>query len=138
MNERKQKYFAYISISEMPHNWLNGGHYMDVPYYRLFSRLFEDNLVDNTVILFFSDHGLRMGSIRETHSGEMENRLPFMFMHFPNTIDQAWLDNVDKNQYRLTTHFDSHATLIHLVDGKTSCLNLTYRKSLFTLACNTM
>ena len=117
MNHRKQKYFAYISISEMTHDWLLGGQYMDVPYHSLFYNLFNENLLENTIVFFFSDHGLRYGNIRKTHSGEMENRLPFMFIHLPKNIDEKYAKNLYTNQYRLTTPFDIHATLSHIIDG---------------------
>jgi hypothetical protein len=36
------------------------------------------------VIIFFSDHGIRFGKVRETFIGKLEERLPFMFLIFPN------------------------------------------------------
>ena len=128
MRKRNQKYFAYISICELTHDWHNGAHYMDVPYHNFFQNMFNKNLHQDTIILFFSDHGLRFGAFRETHSGEMENRLPFMFIHLPKTLNipKESLVNLKHNQHRLTTHFDTHATLVHLIEGKINCLNINY------------
>ena len=120
MDKRQQKFFAYISICETTHDWASGGQIMDVPYFNFLSSVFEENLNKNTLILFFSDHGLRFGKLRETHSGEMENRLPFMFIHLPDHFNQTYEEHLNQNQHRLTTPFDIHASLTHLVDGKSS------------------
>ncbi len=47
----------------MTHDWTEAGHYMDVPYYQLFSTLFDEKLVENTAIFVFSDHGFRYGKL---------------------------------------------------------------------------
>ena len=129
MNKRQQKYFALIDIIEMTHDWHFGGHYLDVPYYQFFFKLFAEGLAENTVILFFSDHGIRFGPLRETHSGEIEGRLPFMFIRLPDNTDQTYVEHMKRNQYHLTTHFDVHATLIHLLYNKPD-LHLPYGRSL--------
>ncbi|XP_054164693.1 uncharacterized protein LOC128962340 [Oppia nitens] len=136
MNQRKQQYFAYISVSEMTHDWINAGHFLDVPYHQLLSRLFSEGLAKNTAIFLFSDHGFRYGKLRRTHTGEIENRLPFMFIHLPKTFadkhrDDGWLANLSVNQHRLTTAFDVHATLHHIVHGKPNT-SLPHGTSLFT------
>ena len=120
MDKRKQKYFAYISISEMTHDWIEAGHYMDVPYHQLLTKLFDENLLKNTLLIFFSDHGFRYGPLRQTHTGEVETRLPFNFIHLPENFNTKYAENLRQNQYRLTTPFDIHATLTHVIQGKLS------------------
>jgi arylsulfatase A-like enzyme len=101
----------------MTHDWILGAHFMDVPYYRFFSRLFTEGLAQNTVILFFSDHGIRFGAIRESYYGSQEDRRPFIFVRLPENTQQKYAENLRANQYRLTTPFDIHASLIHLMKG---------------------
>ena len=73
MNEKKQNYFAFQFLARLTHDYLNSAGLMD-PYVRdIFERLFADNLMSNTIMVFFSDHGLRFGDIRETLSGRYEN-----------------------------------------------------------------
>jgi hypothetical protein len=48
------------------------------------SKLFDGDLTDDSLVLFFSDHGIRLGTIRRTYSEQIEARLPFMFIHLPN------------------------------------------------------
>jgi hypothetical protein len=54
MRERREKYFAYISTSLIAHDNFNYAAYMDKPTHRLMSKLFEEDLIDDTVIFFFS------------------------------------------------------------------------------------
>jgi arylsulfatase A-like enzyme len=118
MKKRKEKYFAYISISVLPHDQFNLGAYLDRPIHKLMSKLFEGDLMDDTMILFYSDHGIRMGDIRVTHSGQIEARLPFMFIHLPNNSLNEFRDNLTINQKRLSSHFDIHSTFEHILNGK--------------------
>jgi arylsulfatase A-like enzyme len=118
MKKRKEKYFAYISISVLPHDDFNLGAFLDRPTHKLMSKLFEGDLMDDTMILFFSDHGIRIGDIRLTHSGGIEARLPFMFIHLPKNSLNEFRDNLTINQNRLSSHFDIHSTLKHILNGK--------------------
>jgi phosphoglycerol transferase MdoB-like AlkP superfamily enzyme len=117
MKERKEKYFAYISIADLTHDDFNTAGYLDEPTHKLMTKLFEENLVEDTVIFFFSDHGIRLGAITSTHSGSIEARLPFMFIHLPKGYMNEYRDILSVNQYRLTTPFDIHSTLLHILDG---------------------
>lgn len=45
---------------------------------------FLDNLLKNTVVIYFSDHGARKGDILSTYIGKLEERLPAMFISFPS------------------------------------------------------
>ncbi|KYB29144.1 uncharacterized protein LOC664132 isoform X2 [Tribolium castaneum] len=70
--------------------------------------------LDNTILVFFSDHGFRFGDIRNTHTGWLEERLPFIYLHFPPTFKQQYSKeylNFLINTKRLTTPFDLHMTL---------------------------
>ncbi|CAG2169864.1 unnamed protein product, partial [Oppiella nova] len=100
MNARKQKYFAFHFMARLTHDILNNVGYFDAIIDRLFGQLFAENLVSNTVIVFFSDHGLRFGDIRQTLSGRYGSR------------------NLTINEHRLTTPFDIHSTLRHILEGK--------------------
>jgi phosphoglycerol transferase MdoB-like AlkP superfamily enzyme len=117
MKERNEEYFAYVSISELTHDSLNNAAFMDRPTHKLMEKLFKDNLTDHTLVIFFSDHGIRLGPIRKTHSGEIEARLPFMFIHLPYNTRDRYKDNLFINQNRLSTPFDIHSTLMHVLNG---------------------
>lgn len=88
----------------------------------LLSKLFHEGLNKNTVIIVLSDHGIRFGKLRNTKSGFYEERLPFLRVYIPDQMGPGWnpsrLRKVLKdNEHRLTSHFDLHATLMHLANG---------------------
>ena len=114
MNARKQKYFAFHFMARLTHDILNNVGYFDPIIDRLFGQLFRENLLTNTVIVFFSDHGLRFGDIRQTLSGKYEERLPFMHIYVPQRYRSR---NLTVNEHRLTTPFDIHSTLKHIIEG---------------------
>ncbi|KAH8026139.1 hypothetical protein HPB51_016450 [Rhipicephalus microplus] len=95
------------------------GHFLE--YYwneiHLLERLYSSGALKNTLLVFFSDHGLRFGPIRSTFVGKLEERMPIMFLAFPEAFAQQYPAAVARlrtNTRRLTTPFDVHATLQHL------------------------
>jgi glucan phosphoethanolaminetransferase (alkaline phosphatase superfamily) len=127
MDYRKQKYFAFAFLGRLTHDKLNNAGFTDPIVAKLFNKLFDQNLLSNTILVFFSDHGLRFGPIRETLSGKLEERMPFMHLYLP----EKWRNKYDKyltiNQNRLTTPFDIHATLTHIIRGKEFILTKHYQ-----------
>lgn len=70
--------------------------------------------MNNTIIIFMSDHGHRFASLRETQQGKLEERLPFFSFAFPPWFKEKYpktIETFKKNARRLTTPFDIHATL---------------------------
>jgi arylsulfatase A-like enzyme len=131
MKQRKEKYFAFLSLSDLSHDDFNNVGYVDRPTHKLMTKLFEENLMEDTVIFFFSDHGLRFGPIRATHSGEIEVRLPFMLVYLPSGYMHEYRDILSINQYRLTTAFDIHSTLLHILNGESIFIIFQQQKNLF-------
>lgn len=118
MTRTDNKYFALMFMARLTHDDLNNAGYADLPVYQLLSKLFSKKLLNNTIIVFFSDHGLRFGPIRQTLSGKLEERLPFMFIYMPKSLSGGKRhENLTINQNRLSTPFDVYATLKHIVDG---------------------
>ncbi|XP_054157416.1 uncharacterized protein LOC128955766 [Oppia nitens] len=115
MTVRKQRYFAFTFLARLTHDVFNNAGLADPLVYRLFRKLFDENLLSNTILIFFSDHGIRFGKIRETQSGKWEERMPMMHIHVP---DRYRSENWTLNKHRLVTPFDIHATLKHIVNGQ--------------------
>ena len=126
MKSRNQKYFALHFMVELTHGVFNHAGLMDPIVTKFLSEAFKEGLLDDTVLVFFSDHGIRFGLIRETMSGKYEERLPFMHIHMP---DKWKSENLTVNAHRLTTPFDIHATLKHIIRGEPD-RELKYGKSL--------
>ena len=78
------------------------------------SSLHKGGYLENTFFLFFSDHGMRFGPIRESYSGKMEERLPFMIIVPPPWFKKRYPNHYNSlltNRHRLTTPFDVFETL---------------------------
>ena len=78
----------------------------------------ERGQLNNTFLIIFSDHGMRFGPIRQTSLGQLEERLPFMVIVPPPWFKQEYpeLDrNLHSNLNMLSTPFDIHATLRHIL-----------------------
>ncbi|XP_067648400.1 uncharacterized protein [Eurosta solidaginis] len=78
----------------------------------------DTHLLDNTILIMMSDHGNRFAEVRATLQGKQEERLPFFSFTFPkafrNRFPQEYANFV-ANAEHLTTPFDIHATLQHLL-----------------------
>ncbi|CAK9815471.1 hypothetical protein ANTPLA_LOCUS8668 [Anthophora plagiata] len=71
-------------------------------------------VLNDTMIVFLSDHGMRWGPIRNTFVGWYEERLPFLYLWLPEWFRAERPDaysSVQANQHRLTSPFDLYETL---------------------------
>jgi membrane-anchored protein YejM (alkaline phosphatase superfamily) len=104
-------------MARLTHHNLNKVGFADPIIVKLFTKLFNQNLLSNTILIFFSEHGLRFGPIRETLIGKVEKRPPFMHLYIPEKWRNKYNNNLAINQNRVTTPFDIDATLIHIIRG---------------------
>jgi hypothetical protein len=77
-------------------------------------QLSELGVLDDTLVIFFSDHGMRFGDIRKHFTGWLEERLPFLFIHLPEKFKDLYpgmAENVVKNSEKLVSPFDIYVTL---------------------------
>ncbi|XP_077518259.1 uncharacterized protein LOC144128602 [Amblyomma americanum] len=121
--------FAFVWLNSATHDDFNGGYQVDHIHRSFFEALHAGAYLQNTVVIFMSDHGHRWSPVRETHSGMFEDRLPALFISFPPTFRRHHPDimrTIHINARRLTTPFDLHTTLASLVnfDGKPRPLDL--------------
>ncbi|KAF8770959.1 hypothetical protein HNY73_018426 [Argiope bruennichi] len=115
----KRPYFAFAMQSSLTHDYFNHAGYADFPTIKLLEDLWDYGADNNSVIVLFGDHGLRFGAIRSTYIGKFEERMPFMYIHFPEWFLEQYPEiakNLRNNQERLVTLFDVHATLVNLLD----------------------
>lgn len=120
-NLRNEHYFSLSTHSRMTHNYLEGLRNLDNMTLNTFKKLYENNLLNNTFLAFFGDHGMRFGKVRMTFIGQLEERLPMMFIYVPEwfkTKYSSLFNNLITNSRRLTTHFDMFSTLLHLINLK--------------------
>ncbi|XP_060838613.1 uncharacterized protein LOC132920325 isoform X2 [Rhopalosiphum padi] len=85
--------------------------------------------LNNTMLVFMSDHGQRFASVRDTQQGKLEERMPFFSFTLPKWFDRKYpkmASNLNNNVNRLTTPFDIYSTLmsvLHREELKTDDVN---------------
>lgn len=111
--------FGFFWGTSLTHDYLNLGQQGDLDYKTFLESLYDGGIMNNTVLVFMSDHGIRWGGIRQTYQGYLEERLPFLFVVYPEWFKIKYttaISNLKKNRHRLTTPFDLHETLLDLTD----------------------
>ncbi|CAC5392747.1 unnamed protein product [Mytilus coruscus] len=118
-NLRDNPFFSLSMHIRMTHESLTRAVTIDKLISRTLQRLHKNSILNNTFLALFGDHGIRSGRVRPTFIGQLEERLPMMFMYVPpwfKTKYCSYFKNLRTNARRLTTHFDTHSTLLHLLD----------------------
>lgn len=83
-----------------------------------FEKLEKSGIMNTTVIIFVSGHGIRFGKLKIPVASHYDDRLPMLFMWYPPSFRQRYkraYHNLQLNQHRLTTHFDVHSTLWNIL-----------------------
>ncbi|CAN7986434.1 unnamed protein product [Ixodes hexagonus] len=130
----KRPFFAYVWMSELAHDHLNMAGHSDAPFREAIGKLHERGVLNNTVLVFVSDHGLRFGSLRQTYIGRFEDSLPYGFLVFPDWFlrkHPEFAEGLRVNQKRLATHYDVHATLQQLLSSSLPKTVTKHGQSLF-------
>ncbi|TDG43660.1 hypothetical protein AWZ03_009903 [Drosophila navojoa] len=79
----------------------------------------SDGSLEHTIMIFFADHGARFGSLLSLSEGYLEERLPMMFIYLPPWFRAQYpkyAEALALNQHRLSSNFDLHNTLKHIIE----------------------
>ncbi|XP_017057378.2 LOW QUALITY PROTEIN: uncharacterized protein LOC108098753 [Drosophila ficusphila] len=74
---------------------------------------------EEMIMIFFADHGTRFGRLTQLKEGFLEERLPMMFIYLPPWFRETYptyAKALELNQHRLSSNFDLHNTLKHIVE----------------------
>ncbi|XP_059177182.1 uncharacterized protein LOC131956666 [Physella acuta] len=115
--------FAMQFHTKLTHSFMTDSVLADEHMYRFYRSLQQKGHLNNTLLLTFSDHGPRWGAIRASMNGMVESRTPYAIFTFPQWFLDKYPDvaqNLKTNTGRLTSHFDTHATLQDLLYFKAS------------------
>ena len=129
---QRKPHFGFTFITRLTHDNINDAGAADEPHLDFLRRFQAEGHLNNTVLIYFSDHGNRFGEMRNTYVGKAEERLPFLFLIFPDWFQSRYPQlyvNLRVNARRLTTPFDVFETLKDIIyfDGKDRPANLTHR-----------
>lgn len=117
---------SFSFITRLTHEDVRKAAVADRPYERFLRRLRDRGLLNRTVLVLYSDHGMRFGDLRRTYVGKLEERLPFVVVRLPPRVRQNYRhlsDALSVNAGRLTTPFDIYETLADLKDFDGSVRN---------------
>lgn len=138
---QKDASFGLYWTNTFSHNDISDPSSMDQKMNDYVRNLDARGILNESMVVFFSDHGLRFGPVRHLMTGWLEERLPFIFIWLPEWFQIEHPDIVDAlkiNRNRLTNPYDLHMTLKHILQlsnpdlvytPPTSCPNC---QSLFT------
>lgn len=110
--------FGLFWMNSFSHENINFASTMDTKVYEWLTDDGFKNSLKRTFFVFFSDHGFRFGNFRYTHSGWLEERLPFIYVQLPNDFKNQFPIQYKRfrlNTNRLSTPYDLHVTLQHVV-----------------------
>ena len=62
---------------------------MDSNVLGFFERMFDSHLFDNTILIVMGDHGHRFDDIRSTFIGRIEERMPFLGILLPHSLQKS-------------------------------------------------
>lgn len=116
---QKEPFFSFFWSVSLTHDYFNFPMLLDAQLAANLQRLHESGLLNQTLVLLMSDHGMRWGSFRKTYQGMMEERQPLLSVLYPAWLKTRYpqaIANLERNAKRLTTPFDLHATLLQFLD----------------------
>lgn len=137
---KNQPNFGFFWMNTFSHNELNSPSGLDGKVRDFLRHITEEGVLENSIVFFLSDHGLRFGEIRYTRSGWLEERLPYMFVSIPKSFQIRFpveYSNLKLNaEKRLTNPYDLYMTLqdILLLSGK----NLTIDQAVSCPLCQSL
>ncbi|XP_050417996.1 uncharacterized protein LOC126831508 isoform X2 [Patella vulgata] len=111
--------FMFGFHSEISHDNNNNIEYMDEDIAELFKYLESSGHLNETLLIFMSDHGARFEAFRSTVQGKQEQFMPFFSFRFPLWVERVYpeaIKNFKLNANRLTTPLDIHETLKEILN----------------------
>ncbi|XP_037814750.1 uncharacterized protein LOC119605609 [Lucilia sericata] len=110
--------FGFFWTNSFSHNSYDVSATMDNTMVKYFKEWEKQGIFDNSVVMFFSDHGVRWGPLLKLSQSFLEERLPMFFISLPKWFRQEYpklVRNLEINQKRLVNPFDINMTLQHLL-----------------------
>lgn len=113
-------YFGFFWTNTISHDNMNGVSSVDTRVLDKLRFLERESVLNDSMVIFLSDHGMRWGSFRNTFVGWYEERLPYIYVWLPDWFRRENPDAygaLAMNQNRLTSPFDLYETLREILDA---------------------
>ncbi|KAG5666120.1 hypothetical protein PVAND_017726 [Polypedilum vanderplanki] len=115
---KNSPYFGFFWTNSFSHDDINLPSGYDLRMRNHLRKFEEEKVLDNTIVIFVSDHGIRFGDIRNFFTGWLEERMPFLYFYIPENFKKRYpnlIKNLKINRERLTTPFDVYLTMKHVL-----------------------
>ena len=107
-------YFYYNWMSEYTHNDMAIPPNFDLNLAKFLKRLERKGYLDNTLLIFMTDHGNKMIDYASTESGRHERLLPMVSIKLPKKLKgTSFHQNAVSNKDKIISFFDIYQTLRH-------------------------
>ncbi|XP_016972587.2 uncharacterized protein LOC108039920 [Drosophila rhopaloa] len=117
--------FGLLWSNSFTHNYMTGATSLDDTFKEYLDNFEKLGLFNRSVVIFMSDHGDRYNSLRSKSSGFLEERLPMIFIYVPpwfRTKYPQYVESLKNNRNRLSSNYDLHMTLQHLLQLNTDSM----------------
>ena len=107
--------FGYAALPHSPD--MSYTHHLDAPLSAALDEFLDTGLLSNSLLFLWSDHGLSYGSYFRSAAGKQEHRNPFLTIAVPKAFADRFPEytrSLRANQPTPLTHFDLHATFLHV------------------------
>ncbi|XP_047987752.1 uncharacterized protein LOC125227469 [Leguminivora glycinivorella] len=119
--KQRNKLFGFFWEESVSHDILKNPQIIDEGYFNFFTDLENSKILDDTILIVLSDHGMRWGVFSQTEQGSLEGNLPLFSILVPASFRKRFKDaytNLLVNSERLTTPYDAYWTMVDLIHPK--------------------
>jgi len=112
-------FFAFFWQTMGVHDYFQYAEQTDLQYYLILRAMQRRNILERTLVLILSDHGLRYGPFVNSFQGMRETSLPTLVAIYPRWLAKRFplaVENLRANAHRLVTAYDIHETLKDVVN----------------------
>lgn len=123
IEELDQPAFGLFWSSSFTRNHHLGATGLDQKFVEYLELMREHKVFEHAIVVLFSDQGQPSGELVDLADGYLEERLPLLHIHLPPWFRAAYpkfADNLLSNRNRLSSPFDLHNTLRHILNLKAS------------------
>lgn len=116
---KQRLFFSFFWESQGVKEYYEFSRSLDVAYLMLLKRLEDENILNKTLVVLVSGHGLRKGNYRMSYQGMQEESQPLLIAIYPEWLKAKYpraIANLETNTRRLVTPYDLHETLQDMLD----------------------